>query len=161
MKKHQFLDIELTSSVSMTRQEGKFLELASEALTKVIKAAPGTKLSVSLLICGDSKIKKLNADHRSKNKVTDVLSFPAQENLRNLKLSGQVFLGDIALCLPQARRQAKAFKVSVADEVIHLFFHGILHLMGYDHEISAKEEKLMQTLEDKLIAAVSTLKKAK
>ena len=72
-----------------------------------------------------------------------------------------VFLGDLAISVPTARRQAKEFNISVWDEFIHLYFHGLLHLMGYDHDISAIEEKLMQKWEDKALTLLSAKKKGR
>ncbi len=141
------------------------MDLASEVFTDLIaaKLLPTTKgqtFHVSLLICGDERIKKLNHAHRQKDKVTDVLSFPAHESLRKLaRAENDVFLGDLAISIPQARRQAKAFNIPVWDEFIHLYFHGLLHLVGFDHEISAQEEKLMQKWEDKALDLLSGKKK--
>lgn len=157
----------------MTRQEQilcqKYLDFASEAFQKLFatksiiaqhKVVKG--LHVSLLICGDSKIKKLNSDHRAKNKITDVLSFPAHEDLRKVKnlpfAQGQLFLGDMAICHPQVKRQAKKYKVGYADEFIHLVTHGVLHLLGYDHEVSSKEEKEMQEFEDWILSEMTKIK---
>lgn len=113
----------------------------------LIKSSPQV-LRVSLLLCGDSRIKMLNREYRGKDKVTDVLSFPAHESLRKSDAGKEIFLGDLAICWPQNKRQAQKFKISSMDEFIHLFFHGVLHLMGYDHEVSQKEEKIMQSYED-------------
>lgn len=168
MKKHPFLIIETTTFVKLTSQEQKklkkWLDLASPVLEelfkkdKVLSFIPKT-VQVSLLICGDTKIKKLNRDHRQKDKVTDVLSFPTYEDLREGKeRPEELFLGDLAICYAQTHRQAKEFDISFYDEFIHLFFHGTLHLMGYDHELSLKEEKIMETWEKKALDLFSKKK---
>lgn len=168
MKKHPFLVVEWQATVKFSEAErrklNRWLDLAGLALAQLQKegVVPGTitNYSVSLLICGDKRIQDLNRDHRGKDMVTDVLSFPAADGLRkNKKLQGPVFLGDLAICLPQARRQAREFKIDLWDEFIHLFFHGLLHLMGYDHELSAKDEKLMQAWEDRALTIFSHKKK--
>lgn len=168
MKKHPFLQVEYQSTVKLTsteqRQLGRWLLIASEVMEhlikrKIIPVKKLTSLHVSLLICGDSKIKGLNKDHRHKDKVTDVLSFPAFEDLRKMNSSGSLFLGDLAICHSQTKRQAKEFKISFMDEFIHLFFHGMIHLMGYDHEISKNEEKLMQKWEEEALKKFSEIKK--
>lgn len=157
MKKHLFVNIDFQSTVKLTssetREMKKWLDAASpvieELVAKKVMASRPQSLSLSLLVCGDSRMRKINKEFRGKDKVTDVLSFPAHENLRkNMVKDSELFLGDIAISLPQAKRQAKEFKIGTFDEFIHLFFHGLLHLMGYDHEISGKEEKLMQKWED-------------
>ncbi len=170
MKKHQFLNVDFHSTVKLSAATQKelilWLNWASPVVERLIKnkILPGFKgktVSVSLLICGDARIKKLNSDYRNKNKVTDVLSFPSIENLREQSkfIDSDLFLGDLAICHPQTLRQSKEFSIGYLDEFIHLFFHGLLHLMGFDHEISKKEEKLMQDWEQKALAEFSQIKK--
>lgn len=142
-----------------------FMSLASEVFAdllkaKIIPSRAGQSFQVSLLICGDNRIQKLNREFRHKDKPTDVLSFPSFENLRKISPGeDEVFLGDLAISIPTARRQAKEFRISVWDEFIHLYFHGLLHLIGYDHEVSDAEEKLMQKWEDRALSLISDKKK--
>ncbi len=111
-----------------------------------------SQLELSLTLCGKKRIRSLNRMYRKKDKITDVLSFPVYDSFLEKKLSGYIGLGDIFICLDVAKTQAKEFKISVREELIHLFVHGFLHLLGYDHEISKKEEKKMFALESKLIS---------
>lgn len=169
MKKHPFLSVDYQSTVKLTPAEkqklDKWFYMAGDALhflfeQKIIPAAHVKELQVSLLVCGDARIRELNLGHRGKDKVTDVLSFPAHEDLRSSKYKESIlFLGDLAICHPQTKRQAKTFKIGYFDEFIHLFFHGVIHLMGYDHEISLKEEKLMQKWEEMALQKFSEIKK--
>ena len=106
--------------------------------------------------CGKVKIKSLNNKYRQINKATDVLSFPIFENLRpDKKVSEknlpQIELGDLVICKELAKTQAVEFKISYEQEVIHLAVHGFLHLLGFDHEVSSKEEKIMEKLEAELV----------
>lgn len=168
MKRHSFLQIDYQSSVKLSaseeRQLNAWLDIAGVVVEdlfkkKIIKAGKVKSAQVSLLICGDSRIKQLNSEHRSKNKVTDVLSFPSFDGLRVKEFNdSSLFLGDLAICFPQTKRQAKEFKIPVMDEFIHLFFHGIIHLLGYDHEISKKEEKLMEKWESDALDLFSKYK---
>lgn len=73
------------------------------------------------------EIQQLNRIYRHQNKPTDVLSFAT---------------GDIAICLPYARIEAKRRSIPVKEEVIRLFVHGILHLLGYDHQTERQELKM-------------------
>jgi len=88
----------------------------------------------------DREMKRLNAKYRRKRKTTDVLSFPSEERRKPRSLKGAAaslrgeFLGDIAISATVARRNAKQFHRSLAEEIRILLLHGILHLMGYDHE---------------------------
>jgi len=77
------------------------------------------------LITGDTELRRLNRDFRGKDYATDVLSFPAAET---------GFLGDIAISLGRARAQAREFGHPVEQEVQILMLHGVLHLLGHDHE---------------------------
>lgn len=167
--KKPILQTEFRSTAKLSPRDKKrvnlFMGLASEVFADLLKAKliptrSGQTYQVSLLICGDNRIQKLNRDFRHKDKATDVLSFPSYENLRNISpAEDEIFLGDLAISIPTARRQAKEFKISVWDEFIHLYFHGLLHLIGYDHEISEKEEKLMQKWEDRALTLISDKKK--
>lgn len=158
------IHLQLNHTVKVSKKLRLWLELASqvaaESLGKPIKSA-----QLNLLICGDQKIKTINREFRQKNKITDVLSFPAQENLRGMQAvdwikKGELSLGDLVLSLPQAQRQAREFNITLEEEVVHLFFHGFLHLLGFDHEISLSEEKLMQKMEAKLLEKFAKKRKS-
>ncbi len=122
-------------------------------------------IRLSLLLCGEAKIKKLNSDYRSKNKVTDVLSFPSYESLRKSAsktesfFDHELFLGDLAICHQKTIKQAHDFDITYIDEFIHLLIHGMIHLVGYDHEVSTREEALMQKWETVAINYFSKIKK--
>lgn len=101
---------------------------------------------LSILITGDSEIRRLNRDYRKKDKATDVLSFPAGDDLA----SG--ILGDVVISIDTALRQAKEYGVSPIDEVSRLLIHGTLHLLGYDHEkVPRKEADRMRRAERRLL----------
>ena len=80
----------------------------------------------------DSEITRLNKTYRKKNKPTDVLSFPVQNSSK--RPSKNRFLGDIAIAPAVAARYAKKNGRSLQTEICILILHGILHLLGYDHE---------------------------
>jgi probable rRNA maturation factor len=82
------------------------------------------------LITGDAEIRSLNRRFRNKDAATDVLSFPSGEQAPGIKSP----LGDIAISLGRARAQAKECGHSTEDEVCILLLHGLLHLLGMDHE---------------------------
>ena len=113
---------------------------------------------LNLVLCGKNKIRSLNREHRSKDRVTDVLSFPVHDDLRKSSrmpvLPGPVELGDLYICREVADSQAREFSITYCQEIYHLFIHGFLHLLGYDHERSAKDEKEMLSLEDKLVKSI-------
>ncbi len=111
----------------------------------VAQSALGMRGEVSVLLAGDRTLRRLNREFRDKDKATDVLSFPAAEEMADQ------FAGDLAISLDTARRQAAAHGHSLRDEVRVLLLHGLLHLDGMDHEtdhgeMAAKEAELRTRL---------------
>lgn len=116
-------------------------------------------VSISMTLCGKRKIQSINQKYRQIDKATDVLSFPVFQNLRpdkktRAKNLPQLELGDLIICKEIAKSQAREFKISYEQEVIHLAVHGFLHLLGFDHEISSKEEKVMEKIEGELVKKI-------
>jgi len=108
----------------------------------------GAELSVALV--GNAEIRKLNAQFRKKDYPTDVLSFPAEQGLP----AGVLLLGDVITSVEKAKQQAKERKRTVDEEMVTLLIHGIVHLLGYDHERSAKDARIMGRLEKKIYRAL-------
>ena len=91
-----------------------------------------TDKDIELILTTDEEIKKLNKLYRNKDKATDVLSFPL-ENIPGIPL------GSIVISVDTAKKGAKEFGHSIEDEIKLLFIHGLLHLLGYDHEVDNGE----------------------
>ena len=107
-----------------------------------------SELSVALI--GNAEMRKLNAKFRNKDYPTDVLSFPVEEGL-----PGAVrLLGDVIISVDKARQQAKERGRSLDEEMVTLLIHGVLHLLGYDHERSPKDARIMGRLEKKIYRAL-------
>jgi probable rRNA maturation factor len=101
---------------------------------------------LSVLITDDKEIRALNRDYRNKDKATDVLSFPLEER------GDSEVLGDLVISLPTAKRQAKEYSVTFKEEFRRLFIHGLLHLLGHDHEnVSRQKAEKMRRMEKKLL----------
>jgi probable rRNA maturation factor len=101
---------------------------------------------LSILLTDDAYIRVLNRDHRGKDRATDVLAFPQEpepEEGAELPPSapGQL-LGDVVISLDTAERQARSRRHALLDEVSFLLAHGILHLIGYDHQDDAEEARM-------------------
>ena len=110
------------------------------------RAAPsGTCGRVTIALVTDAVMRRLNRQYRGADKATDVLSFPADASPNTRK--GQRFLGDLAIARGVAARQARAQGHSARVEIRVLALHGLLHLLGYDHEVDAGE---MAHLEERL-----------
>lgn len=84
---------------------------------------------ICLSLVGDSRIRRLNKSYLGRDRVTDVLSFPL-----GTRVDGYWHLGDVIICLPQARRQALKQSHGLAKEIAILAVHGSLHLLGYNHD---------------------------
>ena len=106
---------------------------------------------LSILLCDDATIRKLNRRYRKKNKPTDVLAFPMQEGPGPAAHPG--LLGDVVISLPTATRQAVEHDRPIIQEVTFLLAHGLLHLLGYDHA-NKREERDMKARTEDLLAAV-------
>lgn len=97
---------------------------------------------ISLLLTDDETIRQLNKEYRNKDKSTDVLSFPMEDD---------IMLGDIAISVDTASRQAAEAEINIDRETAFLFIHGLLHLLGYDHETSQEDEAEMFALQEKIL----------
>lgn len=105
--------------------------------------AGGEAISASILLSDDDRLKALNAAFRNKPKATNVLSFPAAPELAP-------YAGDIALAYQVVRRESVTQSKSLAAHAAHLTIHGILHLLGYDHE-HPEDAEIMENLEISLL----------
>ena len=106
----------------------------------------GTSLAV--LIVDDDEIRRMNHQFLGLDEPTDVLSFPDEVDDFVQGLSEEHLLGDIAISLPTATRQATAVGHPLESELAHLLTHGILHLCGYDHVTNADDESRMRSREE-------------
>ncbi len=112
------------------------------------------QVEISVTFVSTEEIHELNKVYRSKDCVTDVLSFPQYENLEEMKdVDGVLCLGDVVICPEQALLQADEFGHSGERELVYLFVHSVFHLLGYDHmeeedknEMRAQEEKIMSRI---------------
>ena len=94
-------------------------------IRSLLVEARATRVSLSILLCGDARMRRLNREWLGMDLPTDVLSFSSGE---------RDFLGDIVIDVPYAARQARRRGHTLAREVQILLAHGLLHLLGYDHE---------------------------
>jgi len=116
--------------------DAKILKTAAKVFGEKMKI---NKQTVSVAFVDQAKIKKLNQQYRGLNRVTDVLSFAD---------SGQS-LGELIICYSQIKRQAKRMRQAIQTELVFIFIHGLLHLVGYD-DATDKGRKEMTGLGKKL-----------
>ena len=113
-------------------------------------------IEISILLTGKKNMKNLNKKFRKINKDTDVLSFPAEEKNffnKDLKSKKKVYLGDIALSYQYIEAIIKKQNISFDDYFKKMLVHGVLHLIGHEHD-SFKKYKKMNLLEQKIIRTI-------
>ena len=140
--------IELDLRIEDTAWTDAVTELPALCQRALMAAAEQKSVTgeVSLLLTGDAEIQILNRDWRSKDKPTDVLSFPADP-------IDAPFLGDIAVSLGVMGKDAEARQIELGQHLSHLLIHGFLHLLGHDHKDDTQASE-MEALE---IAALASL----
>ena len=123
------------------------IPLQKKRARAVLRALGHAKSDLSVGLVGDVEIRELNRDYRDKDRATDVLSFSLVEG----EWSGfrGAMLGDVVISIETAARQARARHRSLNEEVTRLLIHGILHLLGHDHE-EDEEARTMRAEERRL-----------
>jgi probable rRNA maturation factor len=121
-----------------------------EIAIKVLELLEHSQVELSIALVGNAEIRKLNAKFRQKDYPTDVLSFPAGKELP----TGVRLLGDVVISVERAQAQARQRGRTLNEEIATLLIHGVLHLLGYDHERSAKDARIMGRLEKKIYRAL-------
>jgi probable rRNA maturation factor len=128
------------------------LEELTRRAAEAAFAAAGVEpegFDTSILFAGDETVKDLNARWRGKDTATNVLSFPAPEGV-SVPAGEAIPLGDIALAFGVVAREAAEQGKALPDHATHLIIHGLLHLLGYDHE-SEDEAGEMEGLETEIL----------
>lgn len=137
-------------------QEKVYGETMKKALSVILAKEgideEGAEVSVSFVT--PEEIQTLNRDYRNVDRVTDVLSFPQFDSVDDLidmqEETGVAELGDVVICMDRAKEQAEEFGHPLEREVIYLFVHSILHLLGYDH-MEEEEKAEMRVREDEVM----------
>ncbi|MBR4861319.1 MAG: rRNA maturation RNase YbeY [Firmicutes bacterium] len=105
---------------------------------------------ISVTFVDMEEIHQLNLDYRGVDSPTDVLSFPQFDDLNDLPEDGEIALGDVVICKQKAEEQAEEFGHSFEREIMYLFVHSVLHLLGYDH-MDEDEKKIMRRREEEVM----------
>ena len=139
-----------------------FSELLKAVYSHLNQTAP---ITAEVVFVSQEEIKELNKSQRNIDKVTDVLSFPTLDGIKGEVLNKKdypldltddgksIFIGSIAVCEERAKEQAIEYGHSLTRELLYLLCHGLLHLMGYDHETES-DKKEMRLLEDKIMDTI-------
>ena len=137
---------------------GDWEDLAAQAAYAAAQVAPelgNERLITSVLFTSDEEVHSLNREWRAKDKPTNVLSFPMLERDVLLALASEgppEMLGDVALAHETCAREAVVKGIPLDHHAAHLIVHGLLHLAGYDHEISDTKAEEMEEMETKALA---------
>ena len=125
------------------RDNAAIVPLMRKAIRRAMAEEAGAASEVTVLLTGDRRLRELNAYFRGKDKATNVLSFsPVREHAS--------YLGDIALAFGVVSKEARSQRKNMPEHAAHLAIHGVLHLLGYDHE-KANDAKRMEALEIALL----------
>ena len=119
---------------------------------RMLEALRMPEAELSVLLCDDATIHALNRDYRDADRPTDVLAFSMAEGEGGAL--NPLLLGDVVISLDTARAQAATHGCTVIAEVTHLLAHGLLHLLGFDHQ-TAEEDRRMRARTDALCAAAT------
>lgn len=146
------------SRLNIECKNGDFSALAIEAYKEIKQSAD---LKAELVFITRSQMHALNLKMRGIDRVTDVLSFPALEGIRGKELKkedfpldtdedGCILLGSIAVCKYKARKQAAEYGHGIERELNYLVLHGLLHLLGYDHQTDS-DKAAMREIEERVM----------
>lgn len=126
------------------RTRGLSARLKKAVRAALAEAGADDAADLTVLLTTDKRVKVLNHDFRGKDKPTNVLSFPSDE---------EGYLGDIAIAYGVTAKEAKAEGKALIDHATHLTVHGVLHLLGYDH-VTARLAKVMEPMETRILATL-------
>ncbi|MFO1060161.1 MAG: rRNA maturation RNase YbeY [Dongiaceae bacterium] len=116
-------------------------------------ALRGRPVELCVALADDAAVRVLNRDYRGIDKPTNVLSFGGSWDAAAVRAAPAVMLGDVVLACETVAAEADLQGKTLADHVTHLTVHGVLHLLGYDHE-EAAEAEMMESLETSLLAGL-------
>lgn len=141
------IDIEIEDEAWDAASPGAAAVVETAAVSALAAGAAPEGAAVTVLLTSDAEVRALNARFRGKDKPTNVLSFPAPE-------MAAPHLGDIALAYGVCAAEAQAQGTPLDHHLTHLVAHGVLHLLGWDHETEAEAEE-MEALERRILAELN------
>jgi probable rRNA maturation factor len=144
--------------VAVPHQAGDWPDILPEAPGLVERAALAALMaaeaprpaSLAVALSDDAQVRRLNAEYRGRDKPTNVLSFPDGDT----DPEGTTALGDVVLALETLQREAAEQGKPLADHLAHLTVHGVLHLLGWDHETDPEAEA-MEEMERRVLAGLA------
>lgn len=154
-------DGRLTPEIKALMEEAAMKSVQLEFCDEISEAGidpDAIDAEVSVTVVGGEEIRELNRDYRGKDSVTDVLSFPQfddHDQLAEDLLADDytTLVGDVVICYDRAVSQSEEYGTGITRELVYLFVHSILHLMGYDHE-EDEDRRIMRAREEEIMAAI-------
>ena len=131
-------------------------EYLDEVITKVFEHENVHNAICSIIFIDNEEIHQINKERRGVDRATDVISFALEDSPDNFDEFR--ILGDIFISIPKMQEQAKEYGHSEKRELSFLVVHGLLHLLGYDHMKSKKDEEIMFSLQDEILASLNILR---
>lgn len=155
---------ELTEiSTKLDKDITDFKEIVSNIVLKTISKGYeieniSKKVGINILITNDDKIKNINNETRNIDKITDVLSFPAYDDIKNAPIYTEteypIILGDIVINISRIYEQSMEYNTGFNRELSYMITHSFYHLLGYDHEI-VEDKKVMRAKEEYLLNLIN------
>ena len=142
-----FIEIEDAGWAEAVRSPERLIE---RAVFAALQGQLEGEAELSVILTNDARIRELNAHYRDKDKATNVLSFPVDQQMPE----GPEVLGDVVIALETVLAEAEEQGKLVPDHLSHLVVHGVLHLLGFDH-IDAAEAEEMEALERQILQTLS------
>ncbi len=121
--------------------------LSNELFKKKLISEEQNKKELSVVFLDEKDAKRINWQHRSKDYPTDVLSFETDD---------PDAIGELVMCPQVLKKQATENKLTYENEITRMIVHGVLHLLGYDHELNPEADKKMMLLQEQIISALAT-----
>ncbi len=137
------ISLKINPKIKLPKEFKSFLK---KNILLMLKALKLRNQMLDIYITIDEEIHALNKEYRNKDKPTDVLSFTIDEYIDDMH-----YLGEIIISYETAQRQAFEQNVSLEQELTRLIAHGIIHILGYDHELSKEEEKIFFERQEELL----------
>jgi len=126
-------------------------DFLKRAVRAVLKKEKKIDSKIEIIFLSRHQIEKLNFNYRKKKEPTDILSFG---KANQFPLEDKNYLGELVVCFPCIKNNAKKFKESLKKELARVLIHGILHLLGYNHEKGSKDFKIMTTKQEKYLSSL-------
>jgi probable rRNA maturation factor len=128
-------------------------ELLVDISRQVFRDTGSAVADISLVVCTDAFIQELNSRYRNRTEPTDVLSFSLREGFVDESSPSPRALGDIVISVETVKRQSGDDSRSLEEEFLHIYLHGLLHLLGFTHETDGDEQE-MNTIIEKTLSEV-------